>query len=405
MPTADLTINGSDGPITVTAGDPLNLSWTSSNVATCESTGDGWNNASQSLTGSEVVSATVTGTYELTCHDSSAVTDSVDVTVNPAPNAPPATPTITGPTTREENESGSYDTTATDPDGDQIQYEYDWDNDGVVDQTTTLMPSGSTDTQTRSWATAGTYTFNARAVDSNGADSGWANLTVNVSAVPPPNLTVGTIDVTTSAGYDETTNAYDSVGVNSEVLNGGASDAGNSTVRIELDYNNDGTIDQTDTVSVPALTVGDTVPVSTTFSDVPIGSDHRVIVTADADDDVVESPPAANENDNVRSSLIDVIPPDPGLVLTADDEFVRWNQDTVVRWQFTNAVFPMNCAVSGPQISLPDFDPSLAGAPTSAPTQPLTATALYEIVCTEPITGASWRDTVKVENFGTTEEL
>jgi len=61
--------------------------------------------------------------------------------INPPPNTP-STPN--GPSTIEVGQSGTYNTSATDPDGDLVKYRFDWDAAGSHDYSdwTDLVPSG-----------------------------------------------------------------------------------------------------------------------------------------------------------------------------------------------------------------------------------------------------------------------
>jgi hypothetical protein len=102
-------------------------------------------------------------------------------------NTAPNPPTITGPTTGVPSTSYTYTFTATDPDGDTLRYEIDWDNNGTVDQTlpaTGYVASGPPgQSQANNWTGPGTKNFQARAVDSLGAISGWSPYTVTINTL------------------------------------------------------------------------------------------------------------------------------------------------------------------------------------------------------------------------------
>jgi hypothetical protein len=83
VPEANITANGSDGPITLTYGDPLTISWSSNNADSCSINPTGWNGTS----GSQGGSASNSQTYTLTC-TSAGGTASDDVTVNVGPKSP-----------------------------------------------------------------------------------------------------------------------------------------------------------------------------------------------------------------------------------------------------------------------------------------------------------------------------
>ncbi len=82
--TTDLKVNNSDGPITLTYGNNITLSWTSQNAVSCYAFGD-WT-GTKSITGSEVIQLNQVKiyTFRLTCTDNynNSSTDSVQVQVN-----------------------------------------------------------------------------------------------------------------------------------------------------------------------------------------------------------------------------------------------------------------------------------------------------------------------------------
>jgi hypothetical protein len=68
---------------------------------------------------------------------------------------------------------------STDPEGDQLRYGVDWDANGTIDQyvsVTGYVPSGTTQTASRTYSLAGAKTVNVLAQDTNGLISGWATL-------------------------------------------------------------------------------------------------------------------------------------------------------------------------------------------------------------------------------------
>lgn len=68
---------------------------------------------------------------------------------------------------------------ATDPDGDRVRYGVDWDANGTVDEyvpATGFVDSGVSQTASRTFATAGGKTVQARAEDELGNASGWSSL-------------------------------------------------------------------------------------------------------------------------------------------------------------------------------------------------------------------------------------
>lgn len=79
--TANLTINGSDGPVSVASGSSLSLSWISSNTTSCTAWGSGWSaGGAVAINGSATTTANQSDTYILQCtNGSTTVTDMVQV--------------------------------------------------------------------------------------------------------------------------------------------------------------------------------------------------------------------------------------------------------------------------------------------------------------------------------------
>ena len=85
LPTVDLKINGSNGPLNLTQGATKNISWTTANAASCTaSSSDGFSGSKSVPTGEESVIANVTSNHTLTCLNSlgNGNSDSVQVNVS-----------------------------------------------------------------------------------------------------------------------------------------------------------------------------------------------------------------------------------------------------------------------------------------------------------------------------------
>ena len=85
IPTVDLKINGSNGPLNLTQGATKNISWTTANAASCTaSSSDGFSGSKSVPTGEESVIANVTSNHTLTCLNSlgNGNSDSVQVNVS-----------------------------------------------------------------------------------------------------------------------------------------------------------------------------------------------------------------------------------------------------------------------------------------------------------------------------------
>ena len=89
-------------------------------------------------------------------------------------NLPPLTPpAATGLTTGDPGTAYSFSAVTTDPEGNTLFYEFNWD-DGSAAEATGFVPSGTTGTLSHTYATAGTYHVVVRAIDDQGAASGWS---------------------------------------------------------------------------------------------------------------------------------------------------------------------------------------------------------------------------------------
>jgi len=94
-------------------------------------------------------------------------------------NQPPSIPTIMGTVNGKAGTSYPYTVTSTDPDGDQVFYYINW---GDTTNTGWFGPftSGVGQTQSHSWSSQSTFIIQAKAKDTNGAESGWGKLTVTM---------------------------------------------------------------------------------------------------------------------------------------------------------------------------------------------------------------------------------
>ncbi len=87
-PTADLKINGSDGPLNLTSGDMRNISWTVSNASSCiASSIDGWSGNKVIPSGSDSLPANLSSNHTLTCTGPGGmISDSVQVNIACTPS-------------------------------------------------------------------------------------------------------------------------------------------------------------------------------------------------------------------------------------------------------------------------------------------------------------------------------
>jgi C1A family cysteine protease len=85
-------------------------------------------------------------------------------------NNPPTEPTISGPSTGNENKNYNFDFLSIDSDGDKISYYIDWGDDEITDWTS-FRNSGVKYVGTHSWDSQGTYLIKSKARDIYGVES------------------------------------------------------------------------------------------------------------------------------------------------------------------------------------------------------------------------------------------
>jgi len=82
-----------------------------------------------------------------------------------------------------------YSTSTTDPDGDNIKYGWDWNGDSKVDEWTDFYSSGTINSISHLWTSAGTYYVKVKAEDRNGEKSDFSPVKIVkiTSGNSPPN--------------------------------------------------------------------------------------------------------------------------------------------------------------------------------------------------------------------------
>jgi hypothetical protein len=94
---------------------------------------------------------------------------------DPPPNNPPLKPaTPSGETSGNAGDTYTYTTSTIDPDGDQISYLFDW-GDSTTGSWTTPVASGTTISESHSWANQDTYSIKVKARDTHGDESEWSD--------------------------------------------------------------------------------------------------------------------------------------------------------------------------------------------------------------------------------------
>ena len=102
---------------------------------------------------------------------------SYPITVIDSDGSPPGSPSIAGSGACVVGTPYSITMSATDSDNDQIRYGIDWDANGMLDQfvpSSGFVSSGTSQTASRTYATAGAKTVKILAQDDEGLTSGWS---------------------------------------------------------------------------------------------------------------------------------------------------------------------------------------------------------------------------------------
>ena len=113
-----------------------------------------------------------------------AATVSFSLTATGSLNNNPNLPSITADAanTNLAGQAQSFSFSATDPDGDNVSYDISWDGSGTVNQSLPSVASGTSESASRTWASAGTYPFKVRSHDSKGGISAWKDGSITVNA-------------------------------------------------------------------------------------------------------------------------------------------------------------------------------------------------------------------------------
>ena len=143
-PTADLRANGVDGPLSVTAGQSVALSWTSTNASACAAFGS-WTGTQPASGLSSVAVPEGSNTYSIICSGSGgSVNDSVVV------NGVSSAPVVSVPSKVEVVSGGSYTLQATVQNPSNSALTYSWFcSAGTVSSTAVLAPVYSAPTVSR----------------------------------------------------------------------------------------------------------------------------------------------------------------------------------------------------------------------------------------------------------------
>ncbi len=102
-------------------------------------------------------------------------------------NFPPTKPNLNGPSTGEKDVKYSYTLVSTDAENDNIYYYVKW-GDGTNSGWKGPYDSGEQITLKHKWSERDTYTIKAKAKDSNGQETGWTTLSVEIPKNKDKNL-------------------------------------------------------------------------------------------------------------------------------------------------------------------------------------------------------------------------
>lgn len=182
----DIKANGSDGPITVAYNSSVNLIWTSSNVSSCQASGD-WSGA-KSVSGSESTSAlTSSKTYTITCSGpQGSVSDSVSVNVSSAViNVNLSASPSSGCVPLNNVSLTAYVSGTISGD---ITYYFDCTSDGIWDRVYTSSNTSYTASNICNFSSVGT--FSAKVKVTSGNVSAENTTSINVSSCVAGNLII-----------------------------------------------------------------------------------------------------------------------------------------------------------------------------------------------------------------------
>lgn len=142
-----------------------------------------------------------------------------------------------------------------------------------------------------------------------------------------------------------------------------------------------------------------------TFDDVPFGT-HTICgrINLDGSPNYAEANPDLGNNE--QCTTIDLPVPRPPMTLNADRTLIRMDQSATISWG-VNVAYELACTVRGPGGLSASFN-TLSTGPghtDSYPTAPLTSTGEYQLECTEPLTGTSFTELLRVNMVPEVQEI
>ncbi len=311
--------------------------------------------------------------------------------------APPAAPTLACPVTATVGQAASFSVSGTDPGGNSLHYGFDWIGAGIVGQwipASGYVPSGTQETASHVFDTAGAYTVQALSQNQNGDTSGWSSCTLNVVglSVTPP----GTNPTTTPP-------APGTPGGNNGGNNGGGNNGGNGG---PSPGPSGGPLVVPAPIQVSALLTADhhTIPFGS-FATLTWSSSPNVVSCTGSSDTgapfdtkgklagVFKVSPVSKTNYSLAcydsagdaaydGQTIDVTP--PTLVLNASPTLVRSGSSTTISWSGGAG----SCSISGPGLS--------STASSGSVSETISAQSTYTFSCVAGPYTPSTSVTVKV---------
>jgi hypothetical protein len=386
--TADLKINGSDGPLSINQNTNATVSWSSTNAVSCSLYGADLVSGGGAVapTGSVVVSAQNSDNYVLVCGTAS---DSVSLTV--VNNSPPTVDI------RASINGGAYTTAdSTVLPGDSLSIK--WSSTNATGCSATagsgFTASGQTGTDpvdTPAANSSDTFTVSCTGPGGNSSDS------IVITTQQKPNFNKPLVTISSFGTFDPATATYANMTVYFSTANDGGSATNSSApylVELPGYTTQSGTIPSglapgpvgySNTVTIPGPISFGTANVKVSI-DTPISSNGSVDETTEG------------EADNTNTTSLAVPPPDPGLSITADRTRLRNGETTIIRWNIATPYTGLACEVYGPGMSI-----NPATFNDDEPTQPISAKSEYVLKCT--VAGTTFQKSVFVETEGVIEEI
>jgi hypothetical protein len=261
--------------------------------------------------------------------------------VNPV--LPPTAPVVTPPASCTTNTGGTYSFTGTDPSSNTIRYGVDWNNDGVVDEwvpASGYVNSGTAQTDSHTWLTAGSHAFQVLTQNSTGSSSGWTASSISCTD-PLANLTATT-------GSAASINAGQTAAMNGTITNSGLGATGSSFNNLfQITKADQATVvDNVVVIGGPLAANGGTQALSgTTSYTFATAGTYYYRLCADLNASWVGTISESNEGDNCGTwsavTVSAIIPPAPVCSLSASPA----SAPSTLTWSATNN--PTTCTGGG----------------------------------------------------------